>query len=52
MHRSGEFLGQCCIYHAMALDPALPFERQQTQYKPENASRRLAYGRQGFSSQL
>jgi hypothetical protein len=39
MHAIREFLGQCRINHAMALDPALPFERLRHNI---NAEMRLA----------
>jgi hypothetical protein len=35
MHGIREFLGQCCINHAMALDPALPFERLRYNINPK-----------------
>ncbi|GAB6997557.1 hypothetical protein JCM18382A_23250 [Bradyrhizobium sp. 17-4] len=35
MHRAGKFLRQRRIYHAMAFDPALPFEGRRHNIYPE-----------------
>ena len=34
MHAAGEFLRQCGVDHAMALDPALPLERLRHDMHP------------------